>query len=309
MKFNEQGKKIFLLLFLALFSVAVSAQKANKEMLVSTDWLAKNLDKVVVLHVAARKETYDAGHIPNARFLAYGDITTTRDGVPNELASVENLTKVFTNLGVGNAKKIVLYGDLNGLMAARAFFTLDYLGHSNRVAVLDGGLEKWKAEKREVSTQNVNSTTETFTPKINPKAVISLAAVRDVSWSVVNQNPSNLALIDARPKEEYTGEKPGDGVSRAGHIPGAASVFWLQNNVVSRENPMLKTEKELRQTFQNAGVMPDKTIVVYCRTGGQASHSYFTLRYLGYNVMMYDGSYFEWNKQTDTPVVTGDKRF
>ena len=145
---NEHGKKILLLLILVLFSNTVSAQKTNKQMLVSTDWLAKNLSKVVVLHVAARKETYDAGHIPNALFLSYGDITTTRDGVPNELASVENLTKVFTNLGVGNSRKIVLYGDLNGLMAARAFFTLDYLGQSNRIAILDGGLEKWKAEKR-----------------------------------------------------------------------------------------------------------------------------------------------------------------
>ncbi|MCU0238932.1 MAG: sulfurtransferase [Pyrinomonadaceae bacterium] len=298
-----------LILIILVFSSISLAQKTNKEMLVSTDWLAKNLSKVVVLHVASKKETYDAGHIPNARFLAYSEITTTRNGTPNELASVEHLQKVFTKIGVGNTKKIVLYGDLSGLQAARTFFTLDYLGQGNRIAILDGGLEKWKAEKREVSTNNVEPISEIFTPKINAKSVISIDTVRDVSWSVVNQNPSNFVLIDARPKEEYTGEKSGDGVIRAGHIPGAYSVFWLQNNLVSRENPVLKTEKELRQTYQNIGVTADKTIVVYCRTGGQASHTYFTLRYLGYNVMMYDGSYFDWNKQPDTPIITGDKRF
>ncbi len=283
------------------------AQKTNRGMLVSTDWLAKNLGQVVVLHVAAKREHYDAGHIPNARFLVYGDITTTRDGVPNELASAENLHKVFTQIGVGNSKKIVLYGDLSGLLAARTFFTLDYLGQGHRIAMLDGGLEKWKAENRKVSTQEVEPTSQPFTPKINPQTVVSLDTVRDVSWSVTKQNPTNLVLIDARPKEEYTGEKAGDGVIRAGHIPGAASVFWLQNNVVSRENPRLKAEKELRQTYQNTGVTADKTVVVYCRTGGQASHTYFILRYLGYRVRLYDGSYFEWNKQADTQIVTGDR--
>lgn len=306
---NKINVSFGLLTLIMLFGSLSFAQKTNKQMLVSTDWLAKNSKKVVVLHVAAKKETYDSGHIPNARFLAYSEITTTRNGTPNELASAENLQKVFTKIGIGNTKKIVLYGDLNNLMAARAFFTLDYLGQGNRIAILDGGLEKWKAEKREVSTQNVEPTAENFTPQINPRTVISIDTMRDVSWSVINQNLSNFSLVDARPKEEFTGEKSGDGVLRGGHIPGAKNLFWLETNLVSKENPVLKSEKELRQIYQNAGVADNKTNVVYCRTGGQASFTYFTLRYLGYNVLMYDGSYFEWNKQADTPIVTGEKSF
>lgn len=303
----ETKKILSLITVILLFPSVLLAQKVNKGMIVSTDWLAKNLNAVVVLHVGQDRKGYDTGHIPNARFLSYSEITTTRDGVPNELAFAENLQKVFTNLGVGNTKKIVLYGEMNGLAAARTFYTLDYLGHSDRIAILDGGLDKWKAEKRKVSTEKFQLQTETFTPKINPKVKITIDEVRDVSWSAINQSPSNFVLIDARPKEEYTGEKSGEGVSRAGHIPGAISVFWLNNHFVSTNNLTLKSEKELRQVYENIGVSSDKTIVVYCRTGGQASHTYFVLRYLGYSVMMYDGSYFEWNKQSDTQIVKGDK--
>lgn len=306
------GKKYQILVVLGLivmlFSVAVEAQRTNKELLVSTDWLAKNLSKTVVLHVGTNRQSFDAGHIPNARFIAWSEITTTRNGVPNELASAETLQTVFTKLGVGNTKKIVLYGDLNGLAAARTFFTLDYLGHGNRIALLDGGLEKWKAENRPVSTEKAVPNPETFTVKVTPQTVIALDTMRDVSWSVINQMPSNLSLVDARPAEEYTGEKAGDGVVRPGHIPGAYNIFW-QNNIVSRENPVMKAENDLRKMYEAAGVSANKTNVVYCRTGGQASHAYFTLRYLGYNVKLYDGSYFEWNKQEDAPVVIGEKRF
>lgn len=298
---------LFLFVSVLFFASFLQAQTLQKQLLVSTDWLAKNANNTVVLHVGTNRQSYDAGHIPNARFVAWSEITATRNGVPNELASAETLQAVFTKLGVGNTRKIVLYGDLNGLAAARAFFTLDYLGHGDRIALLDGGLEKWKMEKRPISTEAVTPNSETFTAKINPQTIITLDTMRDVSWSVINQTPSNLSLVDARPAEEYTGEKPGDGIVRAGHIPGAFNIFW-QNNIVSRENPIMKAEKDLRKLYEAAGVSANKTNIVYCRTGGQASHAYFTLRYLGYQVKLYDGSFFEWNKQTDTPVIKSNER-
>jgi thiosulfate/3-mercaptopyruvate sulfurtransferase len=298
--------KLLVVSFALLAALAFTAEgKINRKLLVSTDWLAKNSKKVVVLHVGTNRQSYEAGHIPGARFLAYGSITTVRDGVPNELASVADLEKAFTEVGIGNTRKVVLYGDLNGLAAARAFFTLDYLGHGDRVAILDGGFDKWKKENREISTRAAEPAAEPFTPRVDPRTVVALDTVRDVSWSVVSQKRSNFALIDARPPEEYSGEKPGDGVVRPGHIPGAVNVFWLAGNLVSRENPVMKPVRELRDIYAKAGVADGKTIVVYCRTGGQASHAYFTLRYLGYRPMMYDGSYFQWNKHPDTKVESG----
>lgn len=129
----------------------------RSEMLVSTDWLSARLNdpKVVILHVARERDHYDKGHVPSARFVAWGEITATRDGIPNELAPVADLQKLFERLGVGDDARIVLYGDNSGLSAARAYFTLDYLGHGDRAALLDGGLEKWQSERRTVSTSFV----------------------------------------------------------------------------------------------------------------------------------------------------------
>jgi thiosulfate/3-mercaptopyruvate sulfurtransferase len=281
----------------------------RSEMIVSTAWLAGRLNdpKIVVLHVARERSHYDGGHIPGARFVGWGEITATRDGVPNELAPVADLQKLFERLGIGDDARIVLYGDNSGLSAARAYFTLDYLGHGARAALLDGGPEKWKAERRAISTDLVETKTARFTPRVRASAVTNLDVVRDLSWTAVNVISPSVALIDARPVDEYTGAKPGDGVPRAGHIPGAASVFWMQN-VMSKENPALRSVPALRKLYEEAGAQHGRTVVAYCRTGGQASHTYFTLKYLGYDVVMYDGSFFEWSNTEGTPVVAGSER-
>jgi thiosulfate/3-mercaptopyruvate sulfurtransferase len=303
---------------LSFITLNVAAQPARKasvvpavraHMLVSTEWLAKYLKdpKVVVLHVAREKSGYDAGHIPGARFLALSDILVTRDGLPNELPPVEKLQQVFARLGVGDEARVVLYGEMSGLMAARAYFTLDYLGFGDQAALLDGGLEKWKAEQREVSTAAPEVKAAKFTPRVNPRVVVVRDVVRDVSWVTSSVEPSNVALIDARPAEDYTGAKTGDGLPRAGHIPGATNVYWMQH-LVSAQNPAMKPVAELRRMYENAGATSGKKIVTYCRTGMQASHAYFTVRYLGYDVSMYDGSFIEWSKTEGLPVTTGEKR-
>ena len=281
----------------------------RSEMIVSTAWLAAHLNdpKVVVLHVARARTHYDEGHIPGARFAGWDEITATRDGVPNELAPVADLQKLFERLGIGDDARIVLYGDNSGLSAARAYFTLDYLGHGGRATLLDGGLEKWKAEHRSITTDLAEPRPARFTPRLRPGAVTNLDVVRDLSWTATNVTSPSAVLIDARPIDEYTGTKPGEGVPRGGHIPGAASVFWMQN-VVSKENPALRSAAELRRLYEEAGVRHGRTIVTYCRTGGQASHAYFTVKYLGYDVVMYDGSFFEWSNAESAPVVSGKER-
>ena len=278
-------------------------------MVVSTAWLAAHVNdpKVVILHVARERSHFNEGHIPGARFVGWNEITATRDGVPNELAPVADLQKLFERLGIGNEARIVLYGDNFGLAAARAYFTLDYLGHGGRVALLDGGLEKWKAERRATSTDMIEPERATFTPHARANAVTNLDVVRDFSWIATNVTSPSVTLIDARPVEEYSGAKPGDGVPRGGHIPGAANVFWMQN-VLSKENPVLRSVAELRKLYEEAGALKGRTIMTYCRTGGQASHAYFTLKYLGYDVVMYDGSFFEWSNTEGTPIVAGRAR-
>lgn len=286
-----------------------AASTVRAEMLVSTEWLAKHINdsRLVVLHVARDRAHYEQGHVPGARFVAWADITATRGGVPNELPPVAALQQLFQKLGIGDEGRIVLYGDNAGLSPARAYFTLDYLGHGHRATLLDGGIEKWRSERRTTSTESTAHQSAQFTPRVSSPRVVDLDVMRDLSWTAANIDAPNVTLLDARPAEEYTGVKPGDSITRGGHIPGAVNLFWMQH-VVSRENPVLKPVAELRRLYDAAGVAPSRAVVTYCRTGGQSSHSYFVAKYLGYDVSMYDGSFFEWDKSTDAPVVSGEQR-
>ena len=183
--------------------------KVRSEMLVSTDWLAKRLNDrdVFVIHVAAERKHFDDGHIPGARFLSSKEILTTRNGVANELPAVADLQKVFEQLGVGDTGRIVIYGENSVLLAARVYFTLDYLGHGDRASLLDGGIQKWKAEKLPVETQTVKTEPAGFTPRPRPQIVAKLDAMRDFSRTAVKNAAADVAVIDARPEEQYAGDQ------------------------------------------------------------------------------------------------------
>jgi thiosulfate/3-mercaptopyruvate sulfurtransferase len=279
--------------------------RVRSEMLVTTDWLAKRLNDrdVFVIHVAAERKHFDDGHIPGARFLSSKEILTTRNGVANELPDVADLQKVFEQLGVGDTGRIVIYGENSVLLAARVYFTLDYLGHGDRASLLDGGIEKWKAEKLPVDTQTVKMEPAGFTPRPRPQIVAKLDAMRDFSRTAVNVGAADVAVIDARPEEQYVGDQ----TPRGGHIPGAANIYWV-THLLSRENPTMKPPSELSKIYEAAGLKAGQKAVTYCNTGIQASHAYFMLKYLGYDAMMYDGSFSEWSSSEGAQVVKGKEK-
>jgi thiosulfate/3-mercaptopyruvate sulfurtransferase len=279
--------------------------KVRSEMLVSTDWLAKHINDrdVFVIHVGPERKLFDEGHIPGARFLSPKEILTTRNGVANELPAMADLQKVFEQLGVGDTGRIVIYGESSGPLAARVYFTLDYLGHGDRAALLDGGIEKWKAEKLPVETQPVKPEPAKFTPHPRPQIVAELDAMRDLSRMAANDADAKVSIIDARPEEQYVGNQ----TQRTGHIPGAANIYWV-THLLSRENPTMKPASELSKIYEAAGLKAGQKVITYCNTGMQASHAYFTLKYLGYDVMMYDGSFSEWSSAEGAQVVKGKEK-
>jgi thiosulfate/3-mercaptopyruvate sulfurtransferase len=268
---------------------------ANPQMLVSPAWLAERLadPSVVVLQVGREEADYRAGHVPGARWVPLSSIIVERDGVPNELPETAALREVFARAGVSDGSHVVVYGDLGGLSAGRAFFTLDVLGHE-RVSLLDGGLERWRAEGRPLATEAPAVQRGTFAPRLRADRVVSAGWVRDRL-----DNP-RYALIDARPAAQFTGEDAAG--LRPGHIPGARNLFW-RTALVSEADPRLRDEGTLREMFAAAGAAPGRTLVVYCRTGMQASHAYFVARFLGYDVVMYDGSYIDWSRRDELPVA------
>jgi thiosulfate/3-mercaptopyruvate sulfurtransferase len=290
-------KRIVVALLALVLASALCAQNAEsgapplrKEMLVTTEWLAAHLydPDLVVLSVGSSPEFYSQGHIPGARQILLGEIAVTRDGIPNELPPDAVLKKVFAAAGVGNNSHIIVYGDRLNLLAARAYFTLDYLGMAEHAALLDGGIEKWRAEKRPLSmeTPSVRPTALTIAPR--REILVDTPRMRELA-----QNKS-VTLIDARPEKEFTGEQASEDVRERGHIPTATSLYWV-DMLVSRENPVLKPEAELRRMYAAAQAAPGRQLVTYCRTGMQSSFDYFVAKYLGYQPSMYDASFYEWS--------------
>lgn len=290
----------------------------------------------VLIQVGRDRAEYDAGHIPGARWLPLSAIVTERDGVPNELPAVEALDAAFEGVGVSDNSRVVVYGD--PLLAARVFFTLDYLGHPP--ALLNGGIAAWRAAGHPVETAVPPARQGSFTPRPQADRVV------DAGWVKGHLNDSTVVFIDARPPEEFSGATPGEGVQRPGHIPGARNIFW-RNTVVSDADPMLRGPDVLRALYRLAGARTQgeapeyvlqrpryepgdttrprrgqrtdrrredqprtvpvtrkpTTVVTYCRTGVQASWDYYVSRYLGYDTKMYDASFIDWSRRgADYPV-------
>ena len=278
--------------------------KLRPEMLVTTAWLAESLSEpdVIVLCINSTPDFYAKGHIPGARQIKLSDIAVTRDGIPNELPSVEALQHVFAAAGVSNSSRVVLYGERYNLLAARAYFTLDYLGVAARVALLDGGIEKWTAERRPLSAEIPQVKTATLTVSPRPEILIDTKTMLDLS----QKKTGSVTLVDARPTKEFTGEQLSEDVARAGHIPGAKGLYWM-DMLVSRENPVLKPEAELRRMYSALNAKAAQPLVTYCRTGMQSSFDYFVAKYLGYEPSMYDASFFEWSKN-NLPAETSPRK-
>ena len=240
----------------------------------TTDWLSKHLTdaNVVVLHVSANRTAYNAGHIPGARFVGLPELVVTRNGVPNELPEVPALKKVFESAGVSDNTRVILYGDASVLPATRAYFTLDYLGHGDRSALLDGGLEKWRSEGRMLTKDAPAVAAGNLTPRLKPEIVIPMDTVKDITAK--RGQPGTPVLLDVRPAADYSGEK-------GAHIPTAQNLNWMDSQV-SRDDQTLKSENSLRMLYEAAGLKGDRPVITYCNSGMQASQSYFTLKYLGY---------------------------
>lgn len=264
--------------------------KVHPEMIVSAQWLSEHLNdpKVVVLHVGEKRSEYDAGHIPGARFLALEDFIEGEDA---ELPSAEKLKETFEKAGVSNDTRVVIYTTSWYPMAGRAYYTLDYLGHGEHTALLDGGIDEWKLEKRAVATDAPKIAPGSFTPHLHPEVRAMMDEVKKLS---ANSSPTEM-LVDSRPEKRYTD----------GHIGGAVHVYWQETLVDPKNKPVFLPPDKLKELFASRGIKPGQKLVTYCEIGLQASHNYFIAKYLGYDAAMFDGSIHQWSHMNNLPTVTG----
>lgn len=269
----------------------------DPQLLVTTTELARRLNdpRTVVVHVAGDRAAYDAGHIPGARFLPLSSLVTEA----GELPAAPQLESALEGAGVSDNSRVVLYGDQAGLAAARAFFTLDYLGKLDG-ALLDGGLEQWRAENRPLETAAPQPRAGVLTVRLRSDVLADADFIRG---SLAND--STFVLVDARPAAEFTGQTPGEGITRPGHIPGAHNIAW-RTALVSDTDLRLRSPQVLAAAYTLADAAQRDTVVVYARTGVQASHAYFVARYLKRPVKLYDGSFTDWSRRGEAyPVETG----
>ena len=280
------------LTILAGLSRRADAESPHPELVVSTKWLADHLmdPNLVIVQVGHDVEDYKAGHIPGARYLAMDKFTTGDVPPGTELLPPDQLKKNLETIGIGDDSRVVYYAPDWDPMATRLFFTLDYLGHGDRAALLDGGLDQWTREKRPISTEDSVPKPGNLTVHLHPEIVAKI----DSMTKLVADPDNRVTIVDARPSKRY----------RNGHLRGAESLYW-ENALISEKDPRLKSPDELRLLFTEAGVTGRKKAITYCEVGLQASYVYFLARYLGIDSAMYDGSYREWSEEKQ-PVIRGD---
>jgi thiosulfate/3-mercaptopyruvate sulfurtransferase len=231
----------------------VTVRPLENGVIVSTDWLARHISDpdLVLLRVSHMGEPAEE-RIPGTRDLSYMDIIESRDGNSTELPAVGTLKSLFENLGVSNESHVVLYGE--PMMAARAFFTLDYLGLEH-VSVLNGGLAKWKVENRPITGKVVRPGRGYLEPHPRPEIVAS------ADWILAHRGQPGVALIDTRTDGEYVGAGERHGMPSEGHIAGAKQLQWEQLFADPASGRFLELAG-LRELYA-ARVKPGDTVVTY----------------------------------------------
>lgn len=276
-------------------------------MLVSTDWLADAMDASDLRIVDATyflpevgrdaAAEYEARHIPGAVFLDLGELADMTSPLPNTVPPAEKFASRMQTLGLGDGSRIIIYDNSPHRTSARAWWLFEIFGAPN-VAILDGGLGKWIAEKRPVESGKVQLRHRHFTVWRDESAIANKDEV------LANLKNKAAQLVDARTMSRFTAEEPEIRHGMAsGHIPGSVC---LPSSRLFNADGTWKRGHELRGLFIEAGVRLDQPLITTCGSGVTAASLLFGARLLGKtDVRLYDGSWSEWGADPATPKATG----
>lgn len=272
--------------------------------LVTTDWLARNLgaeDLAIVdcsfFMPADQRDPaaeFADAHIPGARFLDIGAVSDRGHSAPHMLPSAADFGPAMVALGVGRDDRIIVYDNSPLRTAARGWFMMRHFG-AERVAILDGGFQKWLREGRPVESGPATPRDVRFDAVAGHDAVVDKAQVA---------SQRELPVVDARGKPRFEGTEPDPRPGVApGHIPGSRNLPYA---ALYREDGTFKSDAALQAEFEAAGIDPSAPFIASCGSGVTANSLIFAARRLGgRGQKLYDGSWSDYGADPATPKETG----
>jgi thiosulfate/3-mercaptopyruvate sulfurtransferase len=261
---------------------APRAAVAAADPLVSTGWLQQHLTDPQVRVIATGDEgRFDRGHIPGARFLEHMHTL----GNNHALLPPDKLAPVLERAGLADGIHIVLYGD-SPMTTGWVYMALASVGHEADLSMLDGNIDRWRSEGRQISTAAAPAATGTLS--VRPAADL----VVDAAWVKSHLDSPAIRLLDVRTTGEWN----------AGHLPNATLVLWPELFADQRSGTF-KSPDEIRAVFAKAGVKPGQQVVTYCMVGMRASLMYWAAKSVGLPAHVYVGSWQDWSRGPENPVI------
>ncbi len=278
---------------------------SRSDVLVDADWVQAHLDDpgIVLVEVDEDTSAYEKGHIRGAVRIDWK--TELQDPVRRDFVDKTGFEHLLSGKGIANDDLVILYGGNNNWFAAYAYWYFRLYGHQN-VKLLDGGRKKWELDSRDL-VEDVPSR-----PKTDYSAKEQDLAIRALRDEVVDAI-SNKNLVDVRSPDEFSGKLlapahlPQEQAQRAGHIPTARNIPWSK---AANDDGTFRSDEELRELYEGAGVDLSKATIAYCRIGERSSHTWFALHeLLGLSdVKNYDGSWTEYGSLVGVPIELGEAK-